>query len=419
MNILVLTNAISPYRGSECAVGWNYIKHMSTSGHRLYVIFGGSKNEKNDIDKYLSINKLDNVTFVYAGNHQEHVDWEGHPRLSQIKVITAYKEWMGKVYELALKIIREKDIDLVHYLNPIGFKEPGYLWRIDKPYMWGPLQGVENFPLSLYPILGKRGLIEAVARRLILNYKFLFDSRVRKAFKSTDLLVAATPKTQRDLKRFYKRDSVYLPENAIERIEVDSPVTYNKGECLNIISVGTLCDRKGHILQLKTAEMLLCSGYNNFKWTIVGSGYKEASLKNYSSTHGLDGNVEFTGQVSRNEVQELFKSAHLNVITSLSEATTTVLWESMSKGIPTMTLDHCGMGGVLSSTDSFKIRVRSVSCVVNDMADCIINIFETPSIIEEKSNNTLLTAQRNTWNERIGVIENLYKECIKRYEQQN
>lgn len=415
MNILVFSNAISPYKGSEFSVGWNYVKHMSTTGNRIYVIFGGSKNEKKDIDNYLSVNKLNNTTFIYAGNHQEHVDWARYPLLSYVTVIMAYKKWMKKVYDLALIIIKENDIDVVHYLNPIGFKEPGYLWNLDKPYVWGPVQGVDNFPSSLYPILGKRGLLEAIARRLVLNYMFLFDSRVRKAFKRTDLLIAATPKTKRDLKRFYNRESIYLPENAIEAIERNSPVDYCKGECLNIISVGTLCDRKGFILQLKTVENLLRLGYSNFKWTIVGSGYLEATLKNYSKTHGLDNNVLFTGQVERSEVQNLFMQAHLNVISSLSEATTTVLWEAMAKGIPTMTLDHCGMGGVLSDEDSFKVRLGSVPKVVGAMVGNIIEILDNPSLIEEKSKNTLLTAQRNCWNKRVEIIENIYKKCIVMY----
>ncbi len=412
MNILVLTHSISPYRGSECAVGWNYVKYMSSTGNRLYVLFGGGKNDKEDIDKYLSVNKMGNVSFIYAGSYDEHINWK-HLSLAIIKAIGAYREWMKKMYVLASRLVEKYDIDIVHYLNPIGFKEPGYLWKLDKPYMWGPLQGVQNFPLSLYSILGKRGLVEAVARLLLLNYKFFLDPRVRKAFKRTDLLIAATPKTKRDLKRFYNRDCLYLPENAIEIIEADEPIAYHKGECLNIISVGTLCDRKGFILQLKAAERLLRSGYGNFKWTIVGSGYLEAALKRYSSAHGLNGNVVFTGQITRDEVQKLFKQAHLNVISSLSEGTPTVIWEAMAKGIPTMTLDHCGMGGVLSDDDSFKVKVAGVSKVVGVMAETIISIFNEPLLIAEKSRNTLAVARKNTWERRVGIIEKLYNEAIE------
>lgn len=411
MNILVFSNAISPYHGSEYAVGWNYVINMSKR-HKLYVLYGGNKD---NIEKYLITSKLENVTFIYAGNHQSSVNWNRHPLLSQIQVIRAHKLWHKKVLKIAYDIIKKYNIDIIHFLNPIGFKEPGYLWKLDKPYIWGPLQGVENFPICLYPILDKRGLLEAIARLFILNYKFFFSPRICKAFKRADLLVAATPKTKYDLKKFYNKDCVYLPENAIIDIETEKPIFYRKGECLNIISVGSLCDRKAFILQLKTAECLLKKGYCNFKWTIVGSGYKENELKFYTNTHGLDRNVFFTGLLDRSEVQSLFKKAHLNVISSLSEATTTVLWESMSKGIPTMSLNHCGMSGVLSNEDSFLIKVRNASKVIEDMSKVISEIMEKPSQIEEKSKNTILTAQKNTWEKRIDIIEELYRTAIKNY----
>ena len=37
-NILLLTMTVSPYRGSEFAVGWNYIKHMGTRNN-LFVVY--------------------------------------------------------------------------------------------------------------------------------------------------------------------------------------------------------------------------------------------------------------------------------------------------------------------------------------------------------------------------------------------
>lgn len=40
---------------------------------------------------------------------------------------------------------------------------------------------------------------------------------------------------------------------------------------------------------------------------------------------------------------------------------------------------------------------------------------EKPSQIEEKSKNTILTAQKNTWEKRIDIIEELYRTAIKNY----
>ena len=52
-----------------------------------------------------------------------------------------YKEWQWKTYVIAKEIIQQHHIDIVHQLNMIGFREPGYLWKLGIPYLWGPIGG--------------------------------------------------------------------------------------------------------------------------------------------------------------------------------------------------------------------------------------------------------------------------------------
>lgn len=59
--------------------------------------------------------------------------------------------------------------------------------------------------------------------------------------------------------------------------------------------------------------------------------------------------------------------------------------------------------------------MRKASKVVNDMSNVIIDIINNPSIIEEKSRNTIVTAKKNTWEKRIDIIEELYRTTIKNY----
>ena len=42
-----------------------------------------------------------------------------------------YKKWQKKTYHLAKRIIQDDKIDLIHQLNMIGYREPGYLWKIN------------------------------------------------------------------------------------------------------------------------------------------------------------------------------------------------------------------------------------------------------------------------------------------------
>ena len=58
-----------------------------------------------------------------------------------------YRKWQKRALDLSRKIILENEIDLIHQLNMIGFREPGYLWKItDKPYIWGSIGSANLFP---------------------------------------------------------------------------------------------------------------------------------------------------------------------------------------------------------------------------------------------------------------------------------
>ena len=65
-HILVLAYAISPYKGSEFSVAWNYVKNMSKD-NKLTVLYGTSDEHMGEVqsmERFLRDNQLDNVTFV-------------------------------------------------------------------------------------------------------------------------------------------------------------------------------------------------------------------------------------------------------------------------------------------------------------------------------------------------------------------
>ena len=41
----------------------------------------------------------------------------------------------------------------------VGYREPGYLWKIEKPFVWGPIGGLENSPWRFLPSLGIKGFM--------------------------------------------------------------------------------------------------------------------------------------------------------------------------------------------------------------------------------------------------------------------
>ena len=64
IHILVLAYAISPTRGSEYSVAWNYVTRMSKY-HKLTVLYGCSGSHIGDckeMEKYIVEKRIPNVT---------------------------------------------------------------------------------------------------------------------------------------------------------------------------------------------------------------------------------------------------------------------------------------------------------------------------------------------------------------------
>lgn len=402
--IALITYDISPYRGSEASVSWNYVWNMRHT-NKLIVIYGKGKEE---IERFIAENGLiEKVEFI--NNPVETVTGKGI--MMDIKYNLAYRRWHLKTYEMVNKMVDEGRVDLIHYLNPIGFKEPGFLWKITKvPYVWGPIQGVENRPFELYHALSVKGKCNALVRRIVHNGLFILMPRLKKALDRVDVVFAATPNTVKNLKRWYHKDSIYLPENGIMKMERTTPVLYDGG-VLRLIWIGGICERKALVILL---DALAKVGGHNWHLDVLGDGdQKEKLQKKFSH---LNNHITWHGMVDRASVQEVLFQSHLHVISSLGEGNPTILWEAFGKAIPTLTLDHCGMAGVVCEKCGIKIPIHSYNQVVEDIVDRINGVLHNPKIIEQLSVGTIECAKKFMWSNRIALYNKIYDEISKKYQ---
>ena len=394
-NILVLSFAISPIKGSEYAVGWNFVKHMSKY-HKLFVLYG-ELGEGLQMDDYLNgRKKIENVRFFFCGKKKNLPDKCGVFR----DFYESYKETKklhAKALELAKEIVQKEHIDCIHYLNPIGFKEPSTLWKLDSPYVWGPVQATSTWPWGSLPHLSLKGWREFWLRKIFHNLQFYFNANVQKAFKRADVVVAATPFSKDIIEKTFKRKCLYTPENAIEYVENCDVVRYD-GDKLQMFFAGSLIDRKGVILLLKALVKVKKQGLlNKIHLHIFGKGYLQEKMQAFSQKYGIANSITWHGMIQRDELQNCIRGMHLHVLPSLGEATSTILWEATNKRIPTLTLNHCGMNGVLNSQSAFLVDIASGKKMIREIANHIMNILNNPQLIEEKSNALESVINQNLW----------------------
>lgn len=402
--IILVTYDISPYRGSEASVSWNYVSKMKEH-HKLIILYGRGKEE---IEKYLESHQMPNVRFINI----PYVSLQGSGLLLDIKYNLNYRRWHYRTYLKAKELVNDEHVDIIHYLNPIGFKEPGYCWKIKEvPYVWGPIQGVENRPLALFPALSSKGKINALVRRVVHNGMLWCLPRVRKALKCADAVFAATPNTVKQLKRIHHKDAIYLPENGILKMERTEPIFMN--DTLNLIWVGSIDERKALGILISALGKVK---NNNWHLNVLGEGPLREKCEKLADELGISEKITFHGKVDRAQVQLVFAQSHVHVISSLGEGNPTVLWEAFSKAIPTLTLDHCGMAGVVSSECGIKIPIRSYQQVLNDMAFAIDDLMEHPEKITRLSQGTIECAKKFMWSNRIALYDKIYDEISKKYQ---
>lgn len=404
INVALITYIISPYRGSEASVSWNFVSKMSE--HVKLTVFYGNGNE--DITDFLKTQSIPNTTWVHIPVlPTTHGGIRG-----DLEYNLRYRKWHRDVKKAVTKLVETGDIDIIHYLNPIGFKEPGYCWQFKNiPYIWGPIQGVENRPLSLLRAFSTSEKAKVLLRRVIHNSMFRFMPRVRKAVKQADHIFAATPNTVLNLKKVYNASSTYLPENGILEMERLTPISLDEGQTLRIVFVGAIVSRKGMCITLDALRKV-----NSRQWhfDIVGDGPLKQSLQaEYSD---LADNLTWHGRVSRADAQIIIQQAHLHAITSLGEGNPTVIWEAMSKAIPTLTLDHCGMSAVVCSKCGIKIPIRSYNDVTDTIASEIDNILNRPSTIENLSAGVIECSKQFMWDNRIRLFLDTYSRLLQEYD---
>ena len=265
LKILVSCYACSPKRGSEPGMGWSFVNGLSKE-HEVHVIVEKEKWEK-DILEELSINPNKNLKFYFIQKKRNRLLRKIWPP----SYYWYYKVWQKNAYSLAKELDEKEDFDLTHQLNMVGYREPGFLWKINKPFVWGPIGGTENVPWKLFSLFDFSGKIFYGIRNIINSFQKIFLSRPRLAAnKKQATVIAATPDIKRSIQKLWGQDSVIITEVGT----VDLPdITINKrkeGESLKIVWSGQHTPGKALPILLKSLALL----ESEIKWElhILGKG---------------------------------------------------------------------------------------------------------------------------------------------------
>lgn len=409
--VLVLAYMVSPHRGSEYSVGWNYATHMSKL-HDLTILYGAAGDHMGDVDelqRHLADHPVPGARFVdvLPGPMARLLNSLNRRGILPFTFYFAYAAWHRKVYRVARRLVQEEHYDLVHYLNPIGFREPGWLWKLDLPYLWGPIGGANKVSPYMMEALSVSGKLKYGFRELANYIQLHWNPRLRRALQHTDQLAVTTTEIRKVFRRIYKKESYYVPENGILALKKLNRPKFHNARQPRFIWIGRIDDGKALNIFLKALTLVKASvGVD-----IVGDGPLRPRMEAYANRLGLT-NLVWHGQLERSKVMELMNWASLNVITSVSEGNPTTIWEAMSMGVPTIAPNHCGMADVLCPYCGIKINLAPMNEFIPDFASQLDRIARRTQDRLDLGETTTECARQHDWETRTEDFEILYSQTI-------
>lgn len=404
MKILVNCYACSPYKGSEPGMGWNFVKCLSRL-NELHIITE-SKFQK-DLDRYFNEHPEEKSYF-----HFYFIRKERHKTLRKIwppSYYWFYKAWQKKALDLAKQLDQNENFDIVHQLNMVGYREPGYLYKLDKPLVWGPMGGFNITPWRLLPSMGVYGTLFYSFRNLINLYQMHFSKRIKDALVKSEVVICATRDDAVAIKKLFQKIGIVIPEVGFTPMPCLSPIV-QRVEKLKICWSGLHISRKS--LNFLLEALAVCPQQNEIELHVIGEGYCTTKWKKLVAKLKLQ-NIYWHGWVEKEKAIKIMHQSHLFAITSLSDATSTVLLEALSLGLPVITLNHLGFANVVTDECGIKIDIHSKKQVINDFAQVIKNIYNNEEWRMQLAQGALKRSSDFTWEEKATQINNIYHQILQ------
>ena len=399
-------------KGSEYSVAWNYTNYMSRN-NELVVIYGTSGEyhqigETSEMEKYCNDHPLKNVRFVPVKPSFKSKYYD-YSIKGQYLFYKEYKKWHEEVKDIILTLIGKERFDLIHFLGPIGYREPGYSYKYPIPYIWGPVGGFGGaYPCLLKATCSFKGAVHMSLKRALNAIQAFTDGRVKRAFRYSDVVICATTEYQKIITKIAGKGHhsriLYLAENCITHFYDLNEDKFSKP--INIAFIGRIDENKGLIFLLEALNKV---GNHDLNIDVVGEDRLGGKLQKWTKTHHIDHMITWHGLVPRDKVFEILNNSHLVAITSLHEGNPTIVWEAMSVGTPILTLDYKGMHDTVSEESGFKIKVHSYNQIVNDIANTLKKIIGKKEILREKADMLMKERDLYSWDKRVLFFEDVYK----------
>jgi len=408
LRILLSAYACEPDRGSEPGIGWQWATRLARCGHEVTVITRA--NNAAAIRAAMAERPIPTLHFEYFDLPRWLSFWKRGGRGVQLY----YFLWQLTTFPLASALHRRRCFDIVHHLTFGVFRHPSCLAFLDAPFVFGPVGGGEFTPRSLrrgLPLLAR--LRESL--RDLANAYAKVDPLLRSVLKRATRILCKTEETLDCVPRSCRDQcEVFLEigtEQAASQSHFDKATfvaSKDAAHGLRVLYVGRLIYLKGLHLALPAFARLL-QRYPGSRFTIVGSGPEEATLRRLSERLGIAHAIDWVAWLPRAAALEMYPRHDVFLFASLHDSSGNAVLEAMTAGLPVVCLKRGGPAVIVDAFSGIGVDADEPAPAIQQLGDALQLLAANPAHRAQLARGAHARANNYfSWRNQIERMNTLY-----------
>lgn len=401
--ILATAYAVNPYKGSEDGMGWNFILQIARFNKVIAIT---RENNQARIEKYMVANPnpcYRNIRFIYFDLPYWMRFWKKGSRGAMLYF------WM---WQMAIpSFIRRKELsfDIVHNINFHNDWTPSYLWKLEKPFIWGPIGHHPPIPSAFLKSYSTSYWLKDRAALLVKKIFWNVLPSLKSTVRHADHILCMNSDVTGAIDLQSKSYSI-MPSVATEDFGCTLEKSINK---FTLISAGRLVPLKGFDLTLLAyadfLKKLPQHKRERCELIIVGNGPEIGYYKELTIQKAIQSHVRFVDWIERTALLKLYGQSSAFIFPS-HEGAGMVVAEAMSFGLPVICLDNSGPGEFIDEHSGICVNASNISEAVKGLSEAIQILYTSP----ERLNKLSLGARRRFeqhfhWDRRGEELQHIYQ----------
>jgi glycosyltransferase involved in cell wall biosynthesis len=394
-----------PDSGMEARIGW-YRAIQAADSWDTWIIFSNEQDLDLLVDRIDSAGVSDSLHLACLLPTRFERFLARHPQL----FYWSYGLWQRRAYQAAKRLHRDTPFDLVHQVSFCGYRQPGHVWKLGVPFVFGPVGGTQNFPWRFLPTVDLTGGIREVIRNVVNAWQLSHSGAVRKACRSASAVMAANSTGQRDLARAQGIPVIRQLETGVERCPPRPRRQRQPNEPLRILWTGRLETWKALPPLLKAMAQLPDSC--RYELRILGIGRCRKRWQRLAEKLGVADSIEWLGWGTYSELLPHYGWADVFAFTSLRDTSGSGLLEALAAGVPIVGVNHQGAADIMTDDCAIAIPVSRPRETVAAFRDAILALAGDPARLQHLSDGARARATQFQWERHGDFIDRIYSQVL-------